>query len=52
MYNDQTHGDVTAGDGRFTTRLTVDLSAAGLLWFRVSVPYKGKLARVFSATRE
>ena len=48
MYDDQTHGDVKAGDGIFTGQVTVAEPGATVLFFRVSAAFRGLPKRVLS----
>jgi hypothetical protein len=48
MYDDGTHGDVTAGDGTFTLQLNLTETAPYPLTYRVSAAFKGSLTRTFS----
>src|ERR1700722_5366192 len=49
MFDDGTHGDLTSGDGIFTTQLTLNESAVTQVGLVASVAYKGQLLRIKSS---
>jgi hypothetical protein len=49
MYDDGTHGDLSAGDGIYTLQWSVFPQSPGALTFRVSAGFQGSLTRAFSA---
>jgi hypothetical protein len=49
LYDDGTHGDAHAGDGTYTAQLTLDETSPTLIYYRVSVAYKGTLKRTLSS---
>ena len=50
LYDDGTHGDVTAGNNIFTTQVSLNEASLGPITFRASAAYKGKIQRNFSNT--
>lgn len=48
LYDDGTHGDVTAGDGLYSLELRMTEHGPFPVVFRVSAAVKGSLSRVFS----
>lgn len=48
LYDDGTHGDVTAGDHIFTAQITLDEPSVGQFQLEASAAFKGVLKRVLS----
>jgi hypothetical protein len=52
MRDDGANGDAVAGDGIFSLRITVNESAPGVLYVRVSAPFRGLVRRLFSGVSQ